>query len=420
MPARSDEFPGTSKVVVGFLSLLYLVMLVYGTLYPYQGWRVPEGGFWQNFLEAEMSGLSATDMIGNFLIYIPAGSLWAAFLASRIGWPIAVLLAVALGSGLSFSLEALQVFLPARTSALSDLILNVLGSVMGAGAALIIFGQARSGLWLHNFRDNTFVSGTLANIGLIVLGLWALSQLSPLVPSLSVSNLRNGLKPIWYTVTGQSPFIEAQSLVYFCSVVALGGIFLSLSRSRRAGLVLFSLLVMTVLLLKVPVLSRQLSLEALLGCVSALIVLTLLHRIPGRLLVTCAGCFLLTSFIVAALRESSFSAQTFVFNWIPFKGHMNSIVGLADILASGWVFLGLGYVARYICRPSMAVSVAGIGVLLVGGLAALMEYLQLGIPGRVPDATDVVIAAAAWSFAWMGGTRVARASEMAAPRYGRS
>lgn len=411
MPARSDEFPGISKVAIGFFSLLYLVVLVYGTLYPYQGWRVPEGGFLRNFLETEMSSLSATDMITNVLIYIPAGSLWAAFLAPRIRWPAAVLLAIVLGAGLSFSLEVMQVFLPARTSALSDLILNVLGSVMGAGAAFFIFGQSRLGLWLHNFRNNTFVSGTLANIGLIVLGLWVLSQLSPLVPSISISNLRDGFKPVWFTVNGQSPFVVAQSLVYFCSVIALGGIFISLSHSRRTALVLFALLVMAVQVLQVPVITLQLSLEALLGCASALIVLTLVHRIPSRLLVACAGCFLLTSFIVAALRGSDFSVQTFAFNWIPFKGHMQSIVDFADILASSWVFLGLGYVARYLSPPSKALGVAGVGVLLVGGLAALMEYMQLGIPGRVPDVTDVVIAIAAWSFAWMGGARVTRASE---------
>jgi VanZ family protein len=361
MPARSDEYPEFSKVVVGFFSLLYLVMLVYGTLYPYQGWSVPEGGFLPNFLEADMSRLSVTDMVTNVLIYIPAGLLWAGYLAPRLKWYWAILWATVLGTGLSLGLEIMQVFLPSRISALSDLLLNGLGSIIGAGAALIIFGQARSGLWLRNIRNNIFVSGMLANIGLIVLGLWVLSQLSPLVPSISISNLRDGIKPVWFTVTGQSAFIVSQSIEYFCSVIALGGIFMSLSRSRGTGLILFALLIAAVLLLKIPVLSRQLSFEAMFGCASALIILVLLHRIPSKSLISFAGIFLLSSFIVGALRGSEFSAQTFAFNWIPFKGHMQNIVGLANILASGWVFLGLGYIARYLCRPSAALGVTVTG-----------------------------------------------------------
>lgn len=404
MPDRSHRFSEFSKVTFSFFSVLYVLMLIYGTLFPFYGWTVPEGGFFQNFLEADLAKLSTSDMITNVLVYIPTGLLWASFLPRRIGWPATVLLAGVMGTGLSFSLEAIQVFLPARTSALSDLFLNGLGAAIGGGAALLISGQTRSGLRLRHFRNDTFVPGALASIGLIVLGLWILSQLSPLVPSLTVSNLRDGIKPVFQTATGQSPFIVAQAIGYFCSVIALGAIFLSLSRSRRVGLVLFCLLLITVLLMKVPVLSRQLSLEAVLGCAGALIILTLLHRTAGWLLISCAGCFLLTGYVVEALRESSFSAQTFVFNWIPFRGHMQNIVGLANILASGWVFLGLGYIVRYLCRPSMAAVAAGIGALFVIGLAALMEVLQLGIPGRVPDVTDVVIAVAAWGGAWVGGT----------------
>lgn len=390
-------------VTPGVCALLYLLMLVYGTLYPFSGWVDPAGGFFRHFLGAQMSSVSKTDLITNVLVYIPAGLLLAASLARRAGWPVAVLLATVLATLLSFSLEAAQVFLPARTSALSDLLLNGVGAAVGGGAALMLSGQTRGGLRLRNFRNEVVVPGILADIGLVVLGLWALSQLSPLVPSLEVSNLREGLRPVWHTLTGQSAFILAQSLVYFCSVLALGGIFLSLSRSRRVGLALFSLLVATVLLLKIPVLSRQLSLEALLGCAGALTVLVLLHRIPGRLLVAGAGIFLLAGFIVDALRESTSGAQLIAFNWVPFKGHMQSIVGLANILASGWVFLGGGYIVRYLCRPSLAVAAAGGGALLVAGLAILMEMLQLGIPGRYPDVTDVLIAVAAWGCAWIGG-----------------
>lgn len=399
----SDRVPEFSKVTFSVSLLVYLLMLVYGTLYPFSGWQIPEGGFFQHFLEAEISNLSRTDMITNVLIYIPAGLLWMGFWARRITLPTGVLLAGLLGVALSFSLEAIQVFLPTRTSALSDLFLNGMGAAIGGGIALILSGHTRWGVWLHNLRNDTYIPGALTSVGLIVFGLWGLSQLSPLVPSLSISNLRNGVKPIWFTVTGQSTFLTAQCLVYFCSVIALGGIFLSVCRARGPGLLQFGLILTMVLLMKIPVLSRQLSLEALLGCMGAVAVLIVLHRASNRFILICAGCFLLTSYVVDALQPSTSSLQMFAFNWIPFKGHMQNIVGLANILASGWVFLGLGYVVRFICRPSLAFVAAVTGALLVVGLVTLMEILQLGIPGRVPDMTDVLIAVVAWTGAWVGG-----------------
>lgn len=407
MPDSSDRSPGFSVVTIGVFALAYVLMLVYGTLYPFHGWEEPAGGFFRHFLETQVSNASSTDRIANLLLYIPAGLLLAGFLARRVSWPGAVILAGMIGTALSFSLEAAQVFLPNRMSSLSDLLLNAFGTVIGGGAALILSGQTWWGSQLRHFRSNTFVPGALANIGLIVLALWILSQLSPLVPSLSVSNLRDGLKPVWQTATGQSPFIVSQSLVYFCNVAALGGIILSLSRSRKVGGVLFGLVVIAVLLLKIPVLSRQISLEALLGCAAALIALMLLQRIPIWWLITLAGFFLFTGYVVEVLRASAGSPQVIAFNWIPFRGHMHNqlLVGLTNILASGWVFLGAGYLVRYLCRPSMSVVVGGIGTLLVAGLAMLMEILQLGIPGRYPDVTDVLIAVVAWGCAWVGKRR---------------
>lgn len=405
MPEHSQRTPGIPKAALGVFSLLYLVMLVYGTLYPFDRWFVPQGGFLGNFLEADLSNLSRTDMITNVLVYMPAGLLWTALLARQMRWAAAVVLATVMGTGLSFSLEAVQVFLPFRNSALSDLVLNALGSGLGGAIALVLSAHTRAGSRLHNFRAHAFMPGAIANIGLLVLALWALSQLSPLVPSLGVSNLREGLKPLWFTLTGQASFVAGQSVEYFCVVLGLGGIFLSLSRARGLGLFLFMIFVAAVLLMKVPVMSRQLSAEALSGSVGALLVLSVLHRVPGRLLVTIAGAFLLAGFVTGALRESGSSTQTFAFNWVPFKGHMQNIVGLANILASSWVFLGMGYVARYLSRPSLAVVTAGVGALLILGLASLMEFLQLGIPGRVPDVTDVIIAVVAWLCAWIGGTR---------------
>lgn len=404
MPHRADHSPGFPAIATGLFSVLYLLMLVYGTLFPLSGWGVPSGGFFRYFLEADPARLSATDIITNVLVYMPAGVLWASLLSYRLRWPAAVLIATVAGAALSFTLEALQVFLPARNSALSDLVLNTLGTAIGGGAALLVSAHTGAGGRLRHFREQSFVPGTLVNVGLIVLGLWSLSQLSPLVPSLSISNLREGLRPIWMTVTGQSAFIVSQALVYLFSVIGLGGIFLSLCRRRGLGFLLFSLIIGAVLVMKILVISRQLSLEAALGCAAALLMLLLLYRMPGKVLVIFAGLGLLLSYLVDGLRDAGTVMQTYAFNWVPFRGDMQNIAGLANILAGSWLFLGAGYLMRYLCPPTSVVAVASVGALLIGALVALVEFLQLGIPGRVGDVTDILVAVAAWCCAWVGSS----------------
>ncbi len=400
-PPRPD-FLGLSRRWVGVCAALYLLLLIYGTLYPFHGWVVPRDGFLSQVLMLDSDRFSKTDLVTNVLVYLPFGVLLGGYWGQRTGWFAALLLAGLMGTGLSFSLEAVQVFLPARTSALSDLALNALGTISGALLAWVVAGKTLVGARLRHLRNDCFAPGAQANIGLMVLCLWILSQLSPLVPSLGISTLRHGLKPIWHTLTGQVPFIPAQALVYFCSIAALGGIALSISRSRRKGLLLMALVVVTVLLLKVPVLSRQLSLEALLGCAGGLLVLFFLNRTGERPLLIASGVFLAVGFIVDTLRASPESTQLIAFNWIPFRGHMQNLVGLTNILAGGWVFLGAGYVVRYLTGGG-SVRVLVSGGMLVIGLAALMEWLQRSIPGRSPDITDILIAVVAWGCAWLGG-----------------
>ncbi|MDO3379755.1 VanZ family protein [Geoalkalibacter halelectricus] len=385
-------------------------MLIYGTLYPFRGWEVPRGGFAHNFLVVGADTLSKPDLITNFVVYLPFGLLWGGlFLASR-RWFSAVLLAGLMGAGLSFCLETVQVFLPARVSAVSDLVLNGLGAVAGGGLAVLLVGRAGWGASLRRFRQEQFFSGSLANIGLLAACFWILSQLSPLVPSLGVSNLRHGLKPLWHSLSGQAGLVPLQALGYVFSVAGLGAIVLSLGRSRRFVLGFFAMALGMVLLLKVPVLSRQLSLEAVLGCFGALVLLFALLHASTRTLAFCAAGFLVLGFLAESLRPGT-STSLFAFNWVPFKGHMRNLVGLAGILWSSWIFLGLGFAVRSLSSASNWRPYFLWGMLGVFCLAFGVEWLQRSIPGRSPDMTDVLIALVAWTVAWTGVNERAMRSE---------
>src|SRR5690349_16809599 len=99
------------------LAWLYSGLIVYASLYPFRGWRVPG--------HPPLAFLTATwwpwwtgfDIFSNLLGYVPFGALvFGALVRSGYGTLRALVLAVLAGTGLSFVMEALQNFLPSRVA----------------------------------------------------------------------------------------------------------------------------------------------------------------------------------------------------------------------------------------------------------------------------------------------------------------
>src|SRR6185436_9858558 len=94
------------------LAWIYAALIVYASLYPFSGWRVPGVSPWQFLLLPWSRWWTAFDLVSNLLGYMPLGALAFGALV-RTGWPVrrAVIAALLVGTGLSFSMEMLQNFL---------------------------------------------------------------------------------------------------------------------------------------------------------------------------------------------------------------------------------------------------------------------------------------------------------------------
>ncbi len=381
--------------------LAYGALLVYGTLFPWQGWQPPTASIWR-LLFSRPERISFADMVTNILVYLPLGLLCAWRVAARHGASVALLAAVLVGGSLSLTLELIQAYLPHRVCSLFDLVLNIGGTFGGALLAVIISHDSRVGRRLWQARAALFVNGGAANLGLVVLGLWILAQLSPLVPSLDVGNLRNGVKLIWHTLTGARPLLIAQVAVYALSIAAISLLFHELLRLRTSRSFWTLGFVSTVLLLKVPIVSRQLSPEALCGLAIGAAILVLVRllqlRHRGRLI-----CLLVLAAVVVEARRVGVEtgAATRAFNWVPFRGHLsNNLTGIIDILGNLWPYVALSYVAISRLRPGrVAVALAGGAAIFL--LVACLEWFQQSLPGRYPDITDAVLAFCAWVAPWI-------------------
>ena len=156
---------------------LYAGLIVYASLYPFEGWRVQGIAPW-SFLTAPLPRYwTGFDLTSNVLGYAPLGFLGCvAALRLRPRWP-AVLTVTALGALLSLVLESLQMFLPMRVPSNVDLGLNLAGTWLGA---LLARALAAWGLVAHwsRLRDRWFRAD--ASGELVLLALWPLALLFPM------------------------------------------------------------------------------------------------------------------------------------------------------------------------------------------------------------------------------------------------
>ena len=118
------------------------LLIVYATLYPFEGWRDQGVEPWA-FLQGPWPRYwSRFDVVANGLGYIPLGFLLTlALLRTRL-LPQPALIATLLASALSLLLEMLQTYLPLRVPQLSDWLLNSGGAWLGALLAPLTLGAA--------------------------------------------------------------------------------------------------------------------------------------------------------------------------------------------------------------------------------------------------------------------------------------
>ena len=379
--------PRTSNRIARLLLLGYLAFLVYASLYPISSLRPPrESPFTILF---ERVAISRSDALTNLLVYLPLG--WLLVVRAQ---GLGALRATLFGCAFSFTIEYLQAYLPGRVPSVLDWCLNSAGTFLGAE-----LGSRSAGIrWRE--AEGALVPGPRTRLGLLAVGTWVGAQLFPFVPSADVDSLREGLRPVWYVLRGQESFSWPQASVYALATLSLSGILVSCLRPNRRSRLLVPFFFAAVLLAKVPIITRQLSLEAMVGALFGLAVAWRLGGSkPGGTVPFLAAA---GAFVVEELRSAAGSGAVLPLNWIPFRNHLTSeLVGGADILSGAWPFLALAFVVSG-WRGISPRRAALLGAVLVFSGVFALEWMQQHIPGRSPDVTDALIALSAWLLAWLG------------------
>ncbi|MCC6202773.1 MAG: VanZ family protein, partial [Gammaproteobacteria bacterium] len=139
---------------------LYLGAIVYGSLIPFEYRALDGAEAWQRFLQIRYLDLgigSRADWIANILLYLPFGlllcALFSRFAAARRTALLAITPTVAIGIASAIAIEYAQVFFAPRTVSLNDLLAETIGTLLGA--VLYRSHPARIvGQWLVHLRED--------------------------------------------------------------------------------------------------------------------------------------------------------------------------------------------------------------------------------------------------------------------------
>lgn len=339
------------KLTLYALTILYIGLVVYGSLYPGVGWRDPGEHILSFVADPWPRYITRTDLTTNFLAYVPLGFLGALALRHRMRLREAVIWVTAGGLALSLLMEMLQMYLPNRVSSNLDILTNGAGTLFGAVMARLAEVSKWPGRPLFSWRERWFLPGFLVNFGLLLLGLWALSQLSLQIPSFVAGNLHSRFTPFWETLQDPLSFRPVQALIYMLEITGLGLFAATMIRPGHrmipivvavfAAAVLLKFLAAAALL-KVTVLTRLFSLEAIVGLGAGLGLLVFIlksdRRKPFGYAILTLGCFIGAK-IAYGLSQSEGTA--FMFQNLVLSSKLFNVTSFAQMVSEVWPFLAI-------------------------------------------------------------------------------
>ena len=349
-PALLDQATAHSlEKISGYLLLAYTLLVVYLSLYPFTGWRLPIDTVF--FLQAPWPRyITAFDLSVNLLAYVPIGFLAYAQARTKLTPPSAVVLAFVTGLSLSLALESLQMFLPSRIASTVDLLANSAGAAVGALLYPMIDRSPFIAV-LKKAWQATFLSG-IAQAGPWLLALWLVTQLNPAIPFFGAGNMNNSLIAAWNAQHGELLFRLPQAVGTALNVCGFGLFVSVLTRPQVPplrfvlGIIGLGLLLKTIAagaLLKPQLIFDWLGTETMLGVVAGVLAFALLARAGYRARVFVAAMVILAGGLMSKIAAiyDGLDQVLRVFNWP--HGQLLNFASLTQFLHEAWPLLALIY-----------------------------------------------------------------------------
>ena len=344
--ATANRPAAVPTVLPRYLALAYLALIVYASLHPFSGWRDP-GLSPIYFLTAGWPRYwTAFDLLTNVLAYLPLGFFLALTLRHLPGRWTPACVALLLGILLSLGLECAQSWLPARVASNLDLACNTVGT--GLGALLTFWHGERFFSGVARLHQRLLAPSRHAELGLTLIGLWLLTQLSPETFLFGAGDLRHLLDitpPLPYAAPS---FFALETGIIVCNTLAIGLIARTLLADRKSSylaLTIFFALALLIRTLAAAVLVGPLNAlawltpGATLGLLGGGALLTVMLLLPAPLRIALAGLALMAGTVLVNVTPPNPYSAAALATWR--QGHFLNFNGLTRLVASLWPFIAL-------------------------------------------------------------------------------
>lgn len=353
---------------------LVLGLIVYGSLYPFQwNFAAPQDFVWSGHI-----GLM--DLIENIVLFVPLGGLlgWTGIKRQRRGvffalwWVLALVVASAL--------QWLQKYLP-RTPALSDVVFNMVGFVLGWGAGVVARWRVGHLIGRHQGWED------VDRFTLVLIALWWVVELYPLIPTLDVSSVAHNIKPLWQQALWQPRRMLLHVGMTVIGLAAVAHLARSAHLAHRARQM--ALLAMgAVLIGKFVVVGQSPGMAVVLGIVGGWALWRGMDQwAPGRRW-TATAWVALATYLLDALWPWAWSYPPTAMEWVPFASSLSTWIQGAitarafESLCFGAILWGTVHNGALLGGMTFCTAV----------LALACEWTQRYLPTRTAEITAVVLA----------------------------
>jgi len=333
-----------------YMFWVYALLVIYASLHPFYGWT-DTGAPAFAYLTAPLPRyITAFDISVNILAYIPLGLLGTLALYPKLRGMRAAGLSLLISIFISVSVEALQSYLPSRIPSNLDVACNTAGALTGALAGALLTQLLLRDDGLQALRHRLFHLGGRTDLGLVLLALWLLSQLSP--ETLLFGN--GDLRALFQTPGGEhhqaAVFIRAEAAVAGANTLAVC-LFLSILvrygqplRPLMFALLAFALLVRSfayALLFGAEDFLLWVTPGALYGVAAGAAMASIAAGFSAPVRTALAGLALMAATAIVNLAPENPYLAMFLAEWR--QGHFLNFTGLTRVVSALWPFAALAW-----------------------------------------------------------------------------
>jgi len=345
--AMTHEQP---SALARYLFVAYALLVVYASLHPFFGWR-DRGLPPLAFLTAPFNRpMPVFDVVVNVFGYLPLGFLAALAAYPRLRGAGAFAFGSVCAILLSFALESLQLYLPSRTSSNLDLLANAAGAAAGALAAVAGTRALRLEEGLRRLRERRMLPGRGIDLGLVLIGLWLLSQFNPETLLFGTGDLRDLFRTPSGKLHPAEVFVRVEAGVACGNVFAAGLLAFCLcapgqpTRVLAVALVAAALAVRSFafgLLIGPQAVFDWVTPGALYGTASGIALLLIAAGFPRTVQLALAGLALLAATAIVNLSPANPYLTATISLWQ--QGPYLNLNGVTRVVSAAWPFAAMFY-----------------------------------------------------------------------------